>query len=125
MTDTTRTRPAERVVVVDDHATFRGYAALVLERAGYVVCGEAASAAEAREVIARTDPDVALIDIDLGDGADGIDLAEQVADDTRIVLTSSRTAAALGSRVARSGHRFVPKERVSGSVLRDVLADDA
>ena len=51
-----------RVVVVDDHALFRSGVRAELEGRVDIV-GDAASVAEAVEVIAVTDPDVVLLDV--------------------------------------------------------------
>ena len=53
-----------RVVVVDDHALFRSGVRAELEGRVDIV-GDAASVAEAVEVIAATGPDVVLLDVHL------------------------------------------------------------
>jgi DNA-binding NarL/FixJ family response regulator len=61
---------------------------LLLDRAGIEVAATAGTAEEGRELIERHDPDVALIDIGLGDGS-GIELTAQLTDadpERRIVL---------------------------------------
>lgn len=61
-----------RVVVVDDHAVVRaGLRALLDGVDGVTVVGEAADAAGAEDVVARTRPDVVLMDLNLGAGAGG------------------------------------------------------
>lgn len=55
-----------RIVLVDDHAVVRnGYRRLLDAEPGFAVVGEAARADEANEVAARTQPDVALVDLSL------------------------------------------------------------
>ena len=51
--------------------------ALALEQANFEVA-VAASVADAKKTVAKFDPDVALIDISLGDGPTGIDLAHML-----------------------------------------------
>lgn len=69
-----------RVVIVDDHAIFRrGVKSLLGDEPGITIVGEAGNAAEALSVIGRTRPDVVTLDIRLGGGQDGIQLARQVA----------------------------------------------
>ena len=55
------------VVVVDDHPVVRaGLVALLSTRPGVSVVGEAASQAEALSVVGRQNPDVVLMDLQLG-----------------------------------------------------------
>ncbi|MDC5696001.1 response regulator transcription factor [Intrasporangium calvum] len=62
-----------RLVVVDDHPVVRaGLAALLAADPSIEVVGEAASAAEAVVVTERRRPDVVLMDLQLGDGVDGV-----------------------------------------------------
>ncbi len=67
------------VALVDDHPVFRiGLAALLGSLPGVVVVGQAASAAEGRALLTgRDDVDVALVDLDLGDGS-GVDVIRDV-----------------------------------------------
>jgi DNA-binding NarL/FixJ family response regulator len=55
-----------RILLVDDHAVVRnGYRRLLDAEPGLLVVGEAARADEANEVMLRTHPDVALVDLSL------------------------------------------------------------
>lgn len=113
---------SKRVLIVDDHATFRSFARLVLTRAGYEVIGEAADAQEAREAILRLRPDIVLLDVHLP-GEDGIDVAAGLAEATpRVVFVSSRDASEFGARLRDTGRPFIPKERLSGPSLQAALA---
>jgi len=69
--DRPRKGGALRVFLVDDHADVRLGFRLLLERNGIEVCGEAGDLASAREGIAQSCPDLALVDLSLGseDGA--------------------------------------------------------
>ena len=62
-----------KVMVVDDEPLVRGLLSEVLASLGYEV-RSASSAAEARTVAKVFDPDVAILDIDLGSGPNGFDL---------------------------------------------------
>jgi DNA-binding NarL/FixJ family response regulator len=66
------------VVIVEDDDFLRSLLADGLRSAGFSV-NTAGDAQEARQVIASIDPDAMLIDIDLGAGANGIDLGESLA----------------------------------------------
>lgn len=112
----------ETVLIVDDHAGFRGQARRMLEAAGYDVIGEAADGAAAIEATRSLSPDVVLLDVQLPDTT-GFDVARALADQRAvIVLISSRAAADYGTRIADSGARgFISKLDLSGSALHGVL----
>ena len=113
-----------RVLIVDDHATFRATARQLLEAEGFEVVGEAADGASALEAIARLRPDVVLLDVQLPD-TDGFEVARCVGSNgvrPDIVLTSSRDAAEFGDLVHTCGSRgFIPKAELSGGRLAALL----
>jgi two-component system chemotaxis response regulator CheB len=66
----TATNPAIRALIVAGSATVRSQLILLLQRDGDIaVIGEAASGAEAVESVARTGPDVVILDLHLDDGS--------------------------------------------------------
>ncbi len=65
------------VVVVEDDAFMRSLIAEYLEKAGFLV-STAGSAADARRQINAVDPDALVVDIDLGPGPSGLDLAQSL-----------------------------------------------
>jgi DNA-binding NarL/FixJ family response regulator len=67
-----------RILLVDDHPTFRrGLAAAIGEHADMAVCGEAEDAHKALDAMRRLKPDLAVIDISLP-GTNGIELIKQM-----------------------------------------------
>jgi DNA-binding NarL/FixJ family response regulator len=77
-----------RLVLIEDHQALREGLELLLDRAGIEVVATAGTASEGRELIERHEPDVALIDIRLGEES-GIDLTAQLIDadpERRVVL---------------------------------------
>jgi DNA-binding NarL/FixJ family response regulator len=109
----------KRVLIVDDHQPFRAVARELLERAGYVVSGEAAGASEALAAVAADAPDAVLLDVQLPDG-DGFAVAMELAatDGPAVVLISSREAADYGRRVTACGARgFIPKSKLSAAAF--------
>jgi DNA-binding NarL/FixJ family response regulator len=71
-----------RLVLIEDHQALREGLELLLGREGCVVVGTAGNAADGQQLVEELAPDVALVDIRLGEGEDdGIDL-------TRRLLTS-------------------------------------
>lgn len=117
-----RAMPGRRVLIVDDHATFRAFARLLLARAGYEVVGEAADLAAARERIAALEPDLVLLDLQLPDG-DGLTLGPDLR--PRVVLVSSRAAEDYGTRLRDSGLPFVRKDQLSAGALAAALGEAA
>ncbi len=74
--------PRLRVLLVDDHALFRAGLRGLLERElGAQITAECASADEALQAISPPLPDIALLDIALRGGGDGIELARRIAND--------------------------------------------
>jgi DNA-binding NarL/FixJ family response regulator len=113
-----------RVLIVDDHPSFRASARKLLESDGYEVVGEAADGEEALRAAARLRPDLVLLDVQLPD-IDGFEVAVRLAeldDAPEVILTSSRDGADYGSCIEDSGARgFVPKAELSGAALSLLL----
>jgi CheY-like chemotaxis protein len=114
------------VLIVDDHAGFRGFARRLLEAGGFTVVGEADGAASALDAVETLRPDLVLLDVMLPD-ADGFTVAERLAeraDTPVVVLTSSREAADFGVRLQRTSARgFIHKDDLSCAAFAAV-ADD-
>jgi DNA-binding NarL/FixJ family response regulator len=115
---------AASVLIVDDHAVFRGDARELLEVAGYRVVGEASDGAQAVTMARRLQPDVVLLDVQLPD-RDGFAIAEELAvlpSPPRVVLISSRQAADYGSRL-RTAHvvGFIHKPELSRARIEELV----
>lgn len=83
----------KKVVVVDDSRAIRAWLRLVLEADSRLeVVGEAQDAAEAREVIKRTNPDVITLDIEMP-GMNGLEFLEKLMTlrPTPVVMISGTT----------------------------------
>ena len=108
------------VLIVDDHDDFRRSATALLNAEGFDVVGGVADGDGALAAAARLRPDVVLLDVQLP-GADGFEVAERLArehDAPRVVLISSRDAAAYGTRVSSSrALGFLAKRELSGAAL--------
>src|SRR3954447_22596530 len=73
---------SRRVLIVDDHPSFRAAARLLLEYEGFEVIGEAEDGAGGISATAALRPDVVLLDVNLPD-VDGFDVASRIClDDT-------------------------------------------
>jgi DNA-binding NarL/FixJ family response regulator/two-component sensor histidine kinase len=123
-----REEPEEeiRVLLVEDHASFRQAAASVFEReAGFEVVGQASSLAEARRMLEQETPDVAVIDLILPDGY-GWDLIKELRAANRraqaLVLTAELGRAEIARTVENGAagvlHKTVQLEEVVEAVRR-------
>jgi DNA-binding NarL/FixJ family response regulator len=115
-----------RVLIVDDHPSFRASARVLLESEGFDVVGEAEDGASALAETWRLKPEIVLLDVQLPD-TDGFDVAAQItAHDGQVpavILVSSRDSSDFGPLVSRCGAMgFVPKAELSGERLQELLA---
>jgi DNA-binding NarL/FixJ family response regulator len=113
-----------KILIVDDHPSFRSAARLLLEHEGFDVIGEAEDGASGLAASAALNPDVILLDVNLPD-LDGFDVASRICVDReapKVVLTSSRDPREFGPLVTRSGARgFIPKGELTGEALSALL----
>ncbi len=117
-------RPARRVLVVDDHPSFRRCARALLTAEGFEVVGEAGNGGTALALAGELAPDLVLLDVQLPD-MDGFEVASRLLArdrDLAIVLISSRDRAEYGPLIEASGARgFVSKGDLSGAELERLL----
>lgn len=109
-----------RVLIVDDHPSFRATARTLLEAEGLDVVGEAGDGSSAVTEAERLAPELVLLDVQLPE-MDGFEVAGRLARcecRPAVVLTSSRDGADFGPLVERSGALgFIPKAELSGPAL--------
>jgi DNA-binding NarL/FixJ family response regulator len=112
------------VLIVDDHASFRSSARLLLESEGFEVVGEAADGESAIAQNAALAPEVILLDVQLP-GIDGFEVATRVTGRDgapAVILISSRDGVDFGPLITGCGARgFVAKAELSGERLRSLL----
>lgn len=117
------------VLIVDDHAPFRQYLRSVLEDDGFDVVADVGDGAEAIAAVAATSPDLVLLDVHLGDGPDGFEVARQLASLPRppsVIVTSSRSQATYSDRITTAPVLgFVPKDELSPAAIRRLVAPPA
>jgi DNA-binding NarL/FixJ family response regulator len=113
-----------RVLIVDDHPTFRSTARLLLESEGFDVIGEAPDGMSAIVAAGELHPDLVLLDVNLPD-IDGFDVAARITSALgapAVVLTSSRDSSDFGPLVSGSGARgFISKGDLSGAAIAELL----
>ncbi|MFN3596571.1 MAG: response regulator [Rubricoccaceae bacterium] len=123
---TVRPRRVLRVVVIDDHPAIReAVADTVADQPDMDLRGVAGSAAEAFALVRRERPDVAVVDIALGD-AHGLDLVQNLrAEHERleVVVFSMYEAAVYAERALRAGARgYVVKSEPTSAVAEAIRA---
>jgi CheY-like chemotaxis protein len=117
-----------RAVIVDDNAGFLAAARGLLEREGITVAGVASTGPVALRLVEDHDPDVVLVDVDLGDES-GFDIAERLspAGGRRwpVILISADVEADLGDLIdASAAIGFVSKSRLSANAIVELLDRD-
>ena len=116
-----------RCLIVDDNEPFLREARELLEREGVDVIGVATTAGEALAKIAELQPDLTLVDIDLGSES-GFDLMRAMAEQpnrsaTSVILISVHDESDFADLVqASSAAGFVSKTELSAQAIQDVLA---
>ena len=75
----------KRVVIAEDEAIIRLDLKEILEAEGYEVVGETGRGDEAVELVARHEPDIAILDIKMP-GIDGIEAARRISAEHRVAV---------------------------------------
>ena len=111
----------QRIMIVDDHAGYRGALRQLLAASGFLVVAEAGDGAGALRLAPETRPDIVLLDIQLPD-LDGFEVARRMAswpEPPLVILISSRDADEYGGQVEAAPCRgFLPKSRLTGAAIR-------
>jgi DNA-binding NarL/FixJ family response regulator len=116
-----------RCLIVDDNRDFLRAASDLLERDGITVVGVASTGALARHACRELQPDVVLLDIQLGEET-GFDVARQLAgehgaDKLRVILISAHSMEDFADMIADTqAHSFLPKSALSATAVLGILA---
>jgi len=124
-------RKGARVLVVDDHPVVRrGLAQLINDETDLEVCAEADSLQGALERVSATQPDVAVIDLSLGDDS-GLELIKDIRvrhPKLPILVLSMHDETLYADRVIRAGAMgYIMKDEASEKVIgaiRHVLSGE-
>ena len=113
-----------RILIVDDHPIVReGVRVRIACEPDLEVCGEAAGAPEALALVDSTDPDVAIVDISLGEG-DGIDLIGRIRSRNarvRVLVLSMYPETLFAERALRAGAMgYINKQEASGEIVEAI-----
>jgi DNA-binding NarL/FixJ family response regulator len=113
-----------RILIVDAHPMMReGLAQLISRQPGLVVCGEAATAPQAVELVKKLQPDLVLADITLP-GRNGIELIKDiqaVVSGMAVLVISMHDEAIYAERVLRAGGRGYIMKQEGGEKLMQAI----
>lgn len=119
-----------KIFIVDDHELVRdGLRHLIENQPDLQICGEAANMNDAKQKILQTAPNVALVDLKLGETDNGLELIKwlvQNRPEIKIIACTIHSESGYGERVLKlGGMGFVNKQESNGSIIsaiRKVLA---
>lgn len=115
-----------RCIIVDDSLDFLQAARVLLECQGISVVGIASTGAQAYRACHELQPDVVLLDVELGDET-GFDVARALADwddraQPRVILISAHAADEFEDLIAATpALSFLPKAGLSGTAIRGII----
>jgi two-component system, NarL family, nitrate/nitrite response regulator NarL len=111
-------------LIVDDSEAFLGSAPRLLESQGLQVVGRVSSSDEAVRLAQTLNPDVALVDVQLGE-EDGLEVTRRLnmgTPLTPVVLISTHSQDELAELIADSpAVGFLPKTALSAAAIADLL----
>ncbi|VVM06635.1 response regulator [Methylacidimicrobium tartarophylax] len=103
-----KTPQPKKVLIVDDHALVsEGIAQLIEARSGLTVCGTAANAHEGFDLVAKTRPDLVIVDLSLP-GKSGLELIKDIHasyPEIAILTLSMHEESMYAERALRAGAR--------------------
>jgi DNA-binding NarL/FixJ family response regulator len=115
-----------RILIVDDHPAVReGLAVRIASQADLEVCGEAADVGDAMKALLATQPDVAVVDIQLKTG-DGLDLVKRIKardESVRVLVWSVYPDKLYAERALNAGALgYINKEHTTGRIVDAIRA---
>jgi DNA-binding NarL/FixJ family response regulator len=113
-----------RILLVDDHSLFRDSLSRLLQtEPGFRIVGSCATLAEAWPVITATEPDIILLDYDLGDeqGAIALDELHNRGFQGRVLMVTAGMSDAATVRVLESGSQGIFLKHSSPAQLVEAI----
>jgi DNA-binding NarL/FixJ family response regulator len=109
-----------RIVIIDDHSLVRDGLAGLLSSQGFIISGTAANAGEGLELVRKSKPDLAILDISLA-RTDGLELLKQIKCEMPhlpVLVISMHDENIYAERVLRAGARgYVMKKEPSEKIF--------
>ncbi len=109
------------VIIIDDHPLFsRGLSQLIETQASYKVNFIAKNRTEAIDIMKNNDPDLAIVDLNLGQ-EDGLELIKEILSmkpETKVLVISMHDERFYAERALKAGARgYIMKEEAESSVI--------
>jgi two-component system nitrate/nitrite response regulator NarL len=118
-------RETMRIVIADDHETYRRGLARAIRRFGTLdLVGEASDGAQALEVIREASPDIALLDVRMPE-IDGLEVARRLNELGGVIvvlLTGSNTEELVAAAEAAGVTTLLSKDLSRDDICRRLLA---
>ncbi|MFJ7935623.1 response regulator [Sporosarcina sp. NPDC096371] len=116
-----------KVLIVDDHVLIRKGIVLLLEQYKDIeVVGEAGDGGEAVQLVAKTHPDVVLMDISIPNGLDGLTASREIMklrDDVKVILLTMHNEIGYIQRGIEVGaHGYLLKNSQGGELYEAIRA---
>jgi DNA-binding NarL/FixJ family response regulator len=112
-----------RILLADDHALVRQGLMAFLEGQGFQVVGEAADGQEAQRIAAKTQPDVAILDVSMP-VLNGVDAARELKKSlpkTKVILLTKHDEDQYVTEALRAGARgYVLKSQVAKDLVHAI-----
>lgn len=113
-----------KIVIIDDHPVVRKGLRTILEENGYSVCGEAEDDNGAIKIISDTGPDLAVVDIELKGGSNGIELISAIKSRfsrVSILVMSMDDGTLYAERSIQAGAKgYVTKAEASENIINAI-----
>jgi DNA-binding NarL/FixJ family response regulator len=109
------------LIAEDDELVVLGLT-LVIEQLGYTVCGIARTASEAITLAELHHPDLALVDVALADGSNGLSAARDISGRLGIPVVVCSAHATAADALAAGASRFLMKPFGIDALAEAVLA---
>ncbi len=114
-------RDKSKIMIVDDHPIFRkGLAQLINEEDDMAVCAEAETVFDAQKMIAKTRPDMLIVDISLKD-ASGLELVKYMRERNvkiPVLVLSMQEESEYAERAMKAGAQgFIMKQEMTNNVI--------
>jgi DNA-binding NarL/FixJ family response regulator len=115
----------QRVVIVEDHLMIREHLVnLINNEPGLEVCGQADTIQKGMDVIRETQPQLAIVDITLGDGNNGLELIKglkMLSLPVPVLVLSMHEESLYAERALRAGAKgYITKHKASHELLAAV-----
>ena len=110
-----------RLIIIDDHPLFRrGLVSMVNNEPDMLVCAQAEKHHQALDLIASENPDIATVDISLGE-SDGLSLIKDIRErfsSLPVLVISMHDESLYAERAIRAGARgYISKQQMDETVL--------